>query len=88
MRNKAVEANEANKVAEAIEVNEAAEVSKAWKITIQSHPALLMFCLLNPQTNACELGFPLSRDFSNFQVPGLLDLLSPGTTGPRDLQGL
>ena len=28
------------------------------------------------------LGFPLSRDFSNFQVPGLLDLLSPGTTGP------
>jgi hypothetical protein len=29
------------------------------------------------------LGFPLSRDFSNFQVPGFLDLLSPGT-GPRD----
>ena len=35
-----------------------------------------------------QLGFPLSRNFSNFQVPGLLDLLSPGTTGPRDLQGL
>ena len=34
------------------------------------------------------LGFPLSRDFSNFQVPGLLDFFSPGTTGPRDLQGL
>ena len=29
-----------------------------------------------------------SRDFSNFQVPGLLDFFSPGTTGPRDLQGL
>ena len=28
------------------------------------------------------LEFSLSRDFSNFQVPGLLDLLSPGTTGP------
>ena len=24
----------------------------------------------------------------HFQVPGLLDLFSPGTTGPRDLQGL
>ena len=24
----------------------------------------------------------LSRDFSNFQVPGLLDFFSPGTTGP------
>ena len=34
------------------------------------------------------LGFPLSRDFSNFQVPGLLDFFSPGTTGPQDLQGL
>ena len=34
------------------------------------------------------LGFPLSRDFSNFQVPGLLDFFSPGTMGPRDLQGL
>ena len=34
------------------------------------------------------LGFPLSRDFSNFQVPGLLDFFSPGTTGPWDLQGL
>ena len=34
------------------------------------------------------LGFPLSRDFSDFQVPGLLDFFSPGTTGPRDLQGL
>ena len=34
------------------------------------------------------LGFPLSRDFSNFEVPGLLDLFSSGTTGPRDLQGL
>jgi hypothetical protein len=29
-----------------------------------------------------------SRDFSHFQVPGLLDLFSPGTTGPWDLQGL
>ena len=27
------------------------------------------------------LGFPFSQDFSNFQVPGLLDLLSPGTLG-------
>ena len=35
-----------------------------------------------------KLGFPLSRDFSNFQVPGLLDFFSPGTTGPWDLQGL
>ena len=34
------------------------------------------------------VGFPLSRDFSNFQVPGLLDFFSPGTTGPWDLQGL
>ena len=34
------------------------------------------------------LGFPLSRDFFNFQVPGLLDFYSPGTTGPWDLQGL
>ena len=29
-----------------------------------------------------QLGFPLSRDFSNFNVPGLLDFFSPGTTGP------
>ena len=36
----------------------------------------------------CQLGFPLSRDFFDFQVPGLLDFFSPGTTGPRDLQGL
>ena len=40
----------------------------------------------------CQLvrtvGFPLSQDFFNFQVPGLLDFFSPGTTGPRDLQGL
>ena len=34
------------------------------------------------------VGFPLSRDFSNFEVPGLLDFFSPGTTGPWDLQGL
>jgi hypothetical protein len=27
----------------------------------------------------CSLGFPLSQDFSNFQVPGLLDFFSPGT---------
>ena len=32
--------------------------------------------------NILKVGFPLSRDFSNFQVPGLSDLLSPGTTGP------
>ena len=34
----------------------------------------------------CQLvrtvGFPLSQDFFNFQVPGLLDFFSPGTTGP------
>ena len=40
----------------------------------------------------CQLvrtvGFPLSQDFFNFQVPGLLDFFSPGTTGPQDLQGL
>ena len=29
-----------------------------------------------------QLGFPLSWDFSNFQVLGLLDFFSPGTTGP------
>ena len=28
------------------------------------------------------LGFPLSRDFLDFQVPGLLDFFSSGTTGP------
>ena len=28
------------------------------------------------------------RDFSHFQVPGLVDFFSPGTTGPRNLQGL
>ena len=34
------------------------------------------------------LGFPLSRDFSNFQVPGLSGSLGPVLPGPRDLQGL
>ena len=39
-------------------------------------------------TQGSVLGFPLSRDFSDFEVPGLLDFFSPGTMGPRDLQGL
>jgi hypothetical protein len=34
-----------------------------------------------------RLGFPLSRDFSDFQVPGLLDFFSPGTTGPSGSLG-
>ena len=34
------------------------------------------------------LGFPLSRDFSNFQVPGLSGSLGPVLPGPRDLQSL
>ena len=34
------------------------------------------------------LGFPLSWDFSNFQVLGLLYLLSPGNFWSRYLQGL
>ena len=45
-------------------------------------------CLLIVPLLDYILGFPLSRDFSNFQVPGLLDFFSPGTTGPWDLQGL
>ena len=36
----------------------------------------------------CPVGFPLSRDFSNFQVPGLSGSLGPVLAGPRDLQGL
>ena len=35
----------------------------------------------------CQLGFPLSLDFSNFQVPGLLNFFSPGTMEPLDFQG-
>ena len=34
-----------------------------------------------------DSGFPLSRDFSNFQVLGLLDFFSPGTTGPSRFLG-
>ena len=44
--------------------------------------------LTRPVNLQSALGFPLSRDFSDFQVPGLLDFFSPGATGPRDLQGL
>ena len=36
----------------------------------------------------CTLVLAFSPGLFHFQVPGLLDFFSPGTTGPRDLQGL
>ena len=35
-----------------------------------------------------ELVLAFSPGLFHFQVPGLLDFFGPGTTGPRDLQGL
>ena len=49
---------------------------------------VIEFGALSRLTGKYVLGFPLSRDFSNFQVPGLLDFFSPGTKEPWDLQGL
>ena len=51
------------------------------------HNGVNLFILVQLHSYS-RLGFPLSRDFYNFQVLGLLDFFSPRTTGPRDLQGL
>ena len=39
-------------------------------------------------TNWYVLVLAFSPGLFPFSVPGLLDFFSPGTTGPRDLQGL
>jgi hypothetical protein len=58
-------------------------------ITANNKPTLIQSlfeetgCIsLNSIVMGYTIGFPLSRDFSNFQVPALLDFFSPGTTGP------
>ena len=53
-----------------------AQIKLYWKM--QLWYLALLECIYNPIT----VGFPLSRDFTNFQVPELLDFFSPGTTGP------